>query len=305
MPDGPSLSHRFARAMSDEVLQILQLLDAVPHRGESGRARENVFRDFLRRLIPPDIGIDTGFVVDSAGGVSRQIDIVLYRTDYYPIFEIGGVMHFMVESVIAVFEVKASLQSRNEVLAALVNLESVKSLDRTGGGGNYNRDSPPFVDPESGQVLTQLIDPDMFHSQVFAGVITEQTPKPDTLMHAVHDFIRERPRRLWLNIYVAVKNYTLSYATPNGVPTEDPTVADRMALADPSRDQSEPPLVNLARALADILRVSIRIDFHPNRYFPLTGSELLESELPDDYFPGRQEIRRLGKHRGWHGAAAG
>jgi hypothetical protein len=298
MSDGPSLSHRYARAMSDEVLQRLQLLDAVPHRGESGRARENVFRDFLRRLIPPDIGIDTGFVVDSAGGVSRQIDIVLYRTDYYPIFEIGGVKHFMAESVIAVFEVKASLRSRDEVLAALANLESVKVLDRTGGGGNYNRDLPLVVDTESGKVLDHPIDPDVFHSQVFAGVITERTPAANTLMHTVHDFIRERPRRLWPNIYVAVKDYTLSYATPNGVPTEDPTVADRMALADPNRDQSEPPLVNLARALADILRVSIRIDFNPNKYFPLTGYDLLESELPDEYFPGRQEIRRLGENRG-------
>ena len=60
-----NLTHGYARAMNDEILQRLQLVDAVPHRGESGRAREKRFRDFLRRLVPSDIGIDTGFIIDS------------------------------------------------------------------------------------------------------------------------------------------------------------------------------------------------------------------------------------------------
>ena len=50
-------------------------------------------------MLPAELGIDTGFVIDAAGGVSKQIDIVIYRTSYHPVFEIGGVKYFLVESV--------------------------------------------------------------------------------------------------------------------------------------------------------------------------------------------------------------
>ncbi len=78
----------------------------------------------------------TGFVIDGSGSVSGQVDLVLYRNDYYPIFEIGGVKHFPVESVVAVFEIKASTDSKNKLQGALDQIESVKALDRTGGGTN-------------------------------------------------------------------------------------------------------------------------------------------------------------------------
>jgi hypothetical protein len=66
--------------------------------------------------------VSTGFVVDALGGKSKQIDVVVYRTDYAPVFEIGRVKHFLVESVVAVLEVKAAIDSQADLTRALENI---------------------------------------------------------------------------------------------------------------------------------------------------------------------------------------
>jgi methionine synthase I (cobalamin-dependent) len=63
--------------------------------------------------------------------------VVVYRTDYAPVFESGGVKHFLVESVVAVLEVKAAIKSKARLTEALDNVaSSVKALDRTNRGRN-------------------------------------------------------------------------------------------------------------------------------------------------------------------------
>ena len=125
IPPDPLLS--VVRALHTEVVQQLDLVQQIKHPGEAGRAREDIIRRFLRRFVPAGIGIDTGFVVDMHGGISKQIDIVLYRNDYHPVLEIGGVKYFLVESVEAVIQVKAVLDSHAKLEAALDNIRSVSS----------------------------------------------------------------------------------------------------------------------------------------------------------------------------------
>jgi hypothetical protein len=108
----------------------------VKHPGESGRARERVLSDYLSQFIPAAYGIDTGFVIDSTGAISKQIDMVIYRRDYHPVLRVGGLPFFMVESVVVVAEIKASMGTSRDLLTALENVASVKQLDRTAGGSN-------------------------------------------------------------------------------------------------------------------------------------------------------------------------
>lgn len=75
-------------------------------------------------------------MIDAAGGISNQIDIVIYRDDYHSTFEIGEIKHFMVESVVAVIENKASMASSAALRQAFDNIKSVKRLDRTNKGNN-------------------------------------------------------------------------------------------------------------------------------------------------------------------------
>jgi hypothetical protein len=99
-------------AMNREVLNELALTKDIAHPGESGRARELILTSFLRRLVPAEFGVSTGFIIDSAGEISRQIDVVICRKSYHPVIEVGGIRHFLVESVAAALEVKATI--RNE-----------------------------------------------------------------------------------------------------------------------------------------------------------------------------------------------
>src|SRR5215472_8229321 len=125
------------QSLNREVINQLDLAGAIEHPGENGRAREQIITSYLHRMVPREFGIDTGFVFDACGNISRQIDVVIYRIGYHPVFEIGGIKHFMVESVVAVLENKASIGSRDKLQSAPDNTKSVKTLDRTNGGTNY------------------------------------------------------------------------------------------------------------------------------------------------------------------------
>ena len=124
------------RALADETLRRLKLAGEIEHPGESGRAREQILMAFIQQLTPSSFGVSAGFVVDALGGKSKQIDVVVYRTDFAPAFQIGGVKHFLIESVVAVLEVKAAIDSHADLTRALDNIASVKALDRTNRGRN-------------------------------------------------------------------------------------------------------------------------------------------------------------------------
>jgi hypothetical protein len=240
-------------AMNREVLNELALTKAITHPGESGRARERVLITFLRRLVPAEFGVSTGFIIDSAGEISRQIDLVIYRKSYHPVIEIGGIRHFLVESVAAALEVKATIGNRATLIQALENIESVKRLDRTGGGNNYTL---PFM---------QQIDADEFQHQVFGAIVTEQSMSTDGLGQTIAEFIAHRPRRLWPNLYVDVRRLTWTYRTPNGAIGAIPATADALVVWEEPR--TWPPLLELAFEVVNLLRVTPSIDFRPVRYF--------------------------------------
>jgi len=107
----------------------------IPHPAELGTVREEVIRQFLRAYLPKRFEVSTGFVFDSAGNVSKQLDIVIANSLICPRFETsGGKRFFPCESVVAVGQVKSSLTACAEFRKALVNLESAKSLDRSANG---------------------------------------------------------------------------------------------------------------------------------------------------------------------------
>jgi hypothetical protein len=268
-------SYAYADAAATETLVELQLVAKVSHKGEAGRAREGILRRFITRIAPPSLGLEPGFVIDGRGGVSGQVDLVLYRTDYYPVLEVGGVKHFPVESVIAVFEIKASTDSKAKLTDALEQIESVKSLDRTGRGTNYALD--PMGVP---------VQPDAFQFQVFGAVLSERSMQASSALTAIEKFCKSRPRRNWPNLVVAAADYSVRYESPDGSPGEDPAIALGLMAA---QGEQGPPLSDVAVALANIVRVAVPIDFNPSNYFPSSPAVVAHRPLPDDRFPGRQE----------------
>lgn len=103
---------------------------ALQHPGLKGIVNEEAVKRFLRQHIPDNLSVETGIVVDSNGGASKQIDIIIFDKAKTPVlFFAGGVRVIPVECVYAIIEVKTSLD-RAALEQCIRNMESVKSLLR-------------------------------------------------------------------------------------------------------------------------------------------------------------------------------
>ena len=92
----------------------------IHHPGELGSDREEVIRRFLRAYLPKRFNVSDGFVFDSTGNVSQQLDIVISNSLICPRFETaGGKKFFPCESVVAVGQAKSSLTTGSQFQKAL------------------------------------------------------------------------------------------------------------------------------------------------------------------------------------------
>ena len=95
-----------------------------------GSAREGAVRAKLEQVMPPGVGVGTGFVIDSYGGTSRQMDIVLYEKELCPVYRLNDeVDYFPCEGVFAVGEVKSRISS-DDIGDIFGKIESVRRLRR-------------------------------------------------------------------------------------------------------------------------------------------------------------------------------
>lgn len=263
LPKPPEPTAAIVRALHDEVVQQLALTTGISHPGESGRAREEIVRRFLRRFVPSGLGIDTGFVIDAHGGISRQIDIVIYRDNYHPVLEIGGLRHFFVEAVVAAIENKASITTRETLRDALENVRSVKSLDRSAGGRNYIVMDFHGAGPKVG------VDP---RHRVWTGIIAERSVIRETLLDELTDDMRSQDVTVWLDCFVSIHNFVSRYVDEETRLVWVPDEAHALVLTDPNAPGGEKPLVDFAALLAGRLRHAAIVDYEPPQYFPMSNS---------------------------------
>jgi hypothetical protein len=83
-------------SLADEAASRLRSASVISHPGERGRAREEALKRYFREITPVGFDVDTGFVIDSTGGQSRQQDIIFVRRDYHPVFRLSGIKFFPV-----------------------------------------------------------------------------------------------------------------------------------------------------------------------------------------------------------------
>ena len=57
--------------------------------GQIGSAREAPTRKRLKHLLPNGVAVGSGCVIDSYGGTSRQMDVVLYEEQFCPVYSIN------------------------------------------------------------------------------------------------------------------------------------------------------------------------------------------------------------------------
>ena len=104
------------------------IVKGIDHGGSKGTEVEDTFKKWMRDYLPSKCSIDSGFVINKNGDVSKQIDIIIYDNHFSPyIIKIGNVKYIPIESVYGVFEVKTTLDS-GKYQEAVENLKSVKKL---------------------------------------------------------------------------------------------------------------------------------------------------------------------------------
>lgn len=121
------------RAIFDAAEEVFSaklraLRASVHHAGLKGAAVENIVAEFFRDILPDDVGVGTGVIIDSTGAASKQIDIILYDSAVTPGFlSYGGVSLYPIECVYFAIEVKTSLGVA-EFDQCVGNMKSVKGL---------------------------------------------------------------------------------------------------------------------------------------------------------------------------------
>lgn len=101
----------------------------------AGDSREHPARQQLERLLPPAAGVGSGVVIDCAGNVSKQQDVVIYDRTITPVLSVNGnpsATYYPIEGVIAVGEIKTTV-GRTELEDAFAKIGSVQRLKRCVG----------------------------------------------------------------------------------------------------------------------------------------------------------------------------
>lgn len=146
-----SLSELLKAVGADVERSLSDARRLIAHEGEKGGASEDVWRTLLRKHLPHRYQVDTGFVVDSDGKFSEQIDVIIFDRQYSPlVFQLGTRKIFPAESLYAVFEAKQSA-NRKSIQAAQRKAATVRSLKRTSlpirhlDGNQISRDPQPIL----------------------------------------------------------------------------------------------------------------------------------------------------------------
>ena len=101
------------------------------HPGTVGDVSELEWLSLLTNFLPKRYCFDKGFVVDSSGSVSDQIDIIVYDRHYTPfVFHTNGAKYIPAEAVYAVIECKQNI-SKLHLQYAAQKASSVRKLKRT------------------------------------------------------------------------------------------------------------------------------------------------------------------------------
>ena len=110
--------------------EIIQSQKITSHTYSKGYYIEEIIREFLRRYLPPSLGVARGFVVDVDGNISNELDIIIFNQNKTPMFYSSGDSRVIpIETVIAVIEVKKNLWGE-DLKSIFKNIETLNKLKK-------------------------------------------------------------------------------------------------------------------------------------------------------------------------------
>ncbi|KAI9881953.1 MAG: 3-deoxy-7-phosphoheptulonate synthase [Watsoniomyces obsoletus] len=185
------------QAASKLLMQEFEELRASnPHAGERGTEAEERLKAFLTQRIPKRFGVESGFVIGSAGEMSSQTDVIIYDAMNSPLYRAGNRSYIIPrDNAAAAIEVKSKL-NKEELRDAATKLAKLKSIK-----------SNPISSLDRPVTFSGLILSKPF-TCVFA---FDSYTSLDALAENLVEINREIDSRLWLDMVVVMSKGTLSY----------------------------------------------------------------------------------------------
>lgn len=150
-PETAWLRETFIGVQEELALKIKLASKSIGHAGTKGAVNEDHWIDIFRAYLPNRYQVDTGFVIDSAGGRSDQIDLVIFDRHFTPtLLDQQRHRYIPAEAVYGVFECKPHLD-KGYMEYAGKKAASVRKLHRTSvsishAGGTFAPKAPlPIV----------------------------------------------------------------------------------------------------------------------------------------------------------------
>lgn len=186
--------------------QISRIRELLPHPGEIGSEVEKVFHFALMEALPERIGVCSGFVQDSKGNTSRQLDVILYdKANAAPIFS-KGISVLPSECVYAAGEIKTKL-CKAEIKDAFEKCASFKKLDRSAHLGGPCVAEPVYWKP--------VPDSDLWHPFFF--VLAIETSKNKTFHKQTLEVAQKNnPDGAIVDVIVSLDGNSKIFAKPSG-----------------------------------------------------------------------------------------
>lgn len=130
------------------------------HWGEEGRYKEAILKNILRKFLPKNISIGTGFIVNSNNNnrISKQIDIIIYENGYPVLFSEGDFIITTMKNVQGIVEVKSNIGNGNNTFQNVIRQfdESIEPIQNN--IGNRKIFLGIFAFEFTGNIQSQILD---------------------------------------------------------------------------------------------------------------------------------------------------
>lgn len=145
------MKEAFVDVQTELALKLKRAAQSIEHAGTHGAVNEDHWIDVFRAYLPNRYEVATGFVIDSLGARSEQIDVVIFDRHYTPtLLDQQKHRYIPAEAVYGVFESKPHFD-KNYLEYAGDKAASVRKLHRTSvtiahAGGTHEPKEPfPIV----------------------------------------------------------------------------------------------------------------------------------------------------------------
>lgn len=102
---------------------------AAKHHVTSGTFREDIWKSMFEQIIPKKFSIEQSvFIIDSEGGVSKEVDLAIFDEQYTPyIFRYGRIKYIPIEAVAVVIQCKSKNLSTKDLVEWSRSISKLKT----------------------------------------------------------------------------------------------------------------------------------------------------------------------------------